>query len=171
MTLKPFACLITTAVVAFAATPAPAQNFFNPTTWFVPQRPCYGPNCAPTTAYRPARPVYGNSGYAGPVGNGSFCPDEICGPSYYRSNGYRGTGGYGPNGPSGPRYSAPSHGYQSPAPMPSGWNGNPGIVPRSPFYDNRVTPTRYDYEDERPATRLPYNGRNYGTNNNSPFYP
>lgn len=170
MTLKPFACLLTAAVVALAATPAPAQNILNPSTWFAPQqRPCYGPNCRPTPLYRPGYPSY-----AGPLGNVNYyrgnignCPDGICGPANYGSAGYRGTGGHCGNGQCGPRYSAPVapqpyNGHFAPAPAPVGWNNYPGAT-QSPR-----TPTNFG--DDWNVSQFPRSGRDYSPNN-SPFYP
>lgn len=171
MTLKPFAGLLTAAVMALMTTTASAQNFLNPATWFAPSQPCYGPICPPTGGYRAAlpRPVYPN--YAGPVNGGNYyrgndranCPDDICGPS---NSGYRGDGRYVP---AVPRYSAPVtpmpyNGRLAPAPTPTGWNNGP----RMPHYDRRVAPVNYD--DEWMVNRSPRNDRNYGPNN-SPFYP
>lgn len=168
MFLKPLTSLFFAGVVALSASTASAQIFFDPTTWFAPPRPCYGPNCRPAPVYRPVP-----SNYAGRVGTPSYyggngnCQDGLCCPPNYRGNGYR--GGYS-DGQRGPRYSAPvvphpNNGNLIPAPAPYGGSPYPGATPstRAPYYD------RYDLSAREVDWRM--NDAARSGRMGSPFYP
>jgi hypothetical protein len=167
MSRTTLATLLTTVVVALNAASASAQvNFFEPSSWFAPRRPCYGPNCPPNYATRPVitpnvypnygGPVTGGSFYRGSYGNKTICPDDICGPR-------NGWGGYR-TAPA-PRYPVVPMPYNAPQPS------NCYYAPLSGYnsMDRRVTPTNYE-DDAWTVTRSARPSRSFESNSN-PFYP